>query len=145
MATRSRGIEEGLRKVAPNAVIVAKALGLTTDDGMKITENFLQAHPSIKVIVTYTDAVALGAMEAVKGAGKATDDFAIFGTDATPQALAKIKEGSILRGTVDFDSKNIPRMTLDIIFRHAKGEKVPKGTLIMPKVVDISNVDQYIK
>lgn len=89
-----------LEAEAPNATVVAEQEGFTSEDGMSVTESILQAHPDVKVILCINDSGALGAYEAVVGAGKATDDFFIGGIDGDASALAKIADGTIYRASV---------------------------------------------
>lgn len=89
-----------LKEKCPKAEVVAEMEGYTSEDGMSVTESILQAHPNVKVILCINDSGALGAYEAVVGAGKAADDFFIGGIDGDSSALEKIKEGTIYRASV---------------------------------------------
>jgi ribose transport system substrate-binding protein len=142
---REKGIEDGIHKYAPDAKVVASAQAGSPTDGMKVAENFLQAHPNIKVICGINDGGALGALEAVKAAGKATDDFFIGGIDATDQAIAKIKEGGIYRCTVDQDPAGMGAKCVEYAIKAIKGEKFDKDYLVKLIQVNSSNINQYPK
>lgn len=102
VVARGDGIQDTIMKLAPGAKIVARQAGDNPTKGMEITENIMQQFPNVKVITGNNDSGPLGAYEAILGMGKATDDFYIGGADATPEAIAKMKEeGSIYRATVD--------------------------------------------
>lgn len=102
VVARGDGIQDTITKLAPNATIVARQAGDNPTKGMEITENIMQQYPNVKVITGNNDSGPLGAYEAILGMGKAADDFYIGGADATPEAIAKMKEeGSIYRATVD--------------------------------------------
>jgi ribose transport system substrate-binding protein len=99
---RGNGIQETIEKLAPNAKIVGRQAGDNPESGMRIAEDYLQQYPNLKVITGNNDAGPLGAHEAVKSAGRNTDDFYVGGADATPEAISKMKEpGSVYRATVD--------------------------------------------
>jgi ABC-type sugar transport system substrate-binding protein len=100
---RSDGIISGIHEYAPNAQIVAREDALTPEQGMTAAETILLANPNLQVIVGFNDSTALGAYEAVHGAGRASDTFFIGGVDAVPDAIEKVKEGGIFRATVDID------------------------------------------
>jgi ribose transport system substrate-binding protein len=72
---------------------------------MEITENIMQQYPDVRVITGNNDSGPLGAYEAILGLGlpqEELDKFYIGGGDATPEAIAKMKEeNSIYRATVD--------------------------------------------
>ena len=55
-----------------------------------IMENILQTDGELKGVFCHNDEMALGAVEAIAGAGK---DILVVGFDATDDAVAAIKEG----------------------------------------------------
>lgn len=99
---RGNGIQDMIEQSCPNAKVVARQAGDNPEKGMKIAEDILQQYPDVKVITGNNDSGALGGYEAVKALGLASDDFFVGGGDATPEAIAKMKEeGSVYRATVD--------------------------------------------
>jgi ribose transport system substrate-binding protein len=142
---REKGIEDGIHEYAPAAIVVASAQAGAPTDGMRVAENFLQAHPNIKVICGINDGGALGAYEAVKAAGLAKDDFFIGGIDATDQAVAKIKEGGIYRATVDQDPAGMGAKCVELAIKALKKEKFTKDYMVTLVKVNASNIAQYPK
>lgn len=142
---RENGIVDGIHEFAPDAEIVASQQAGAPTDGMKVAENFLQAHPNIKVICGVNDGGALGALEAVKAAGKAKDDFFVGGIDATDEAVAKIKEGSVYRATVDQDPAGMGQKCVEFAIKAVKGEKFDKDYLVKLVPVNASNINEYPK
>ncbi|KUK15813.1 MAG: Monosaccharide-transporting ATPase [Petrotoga mobilis] len=57
-------------------------------------ENLLQAYPDVDAVFAHNDEMALGALEAIKSAGK-LQDIIIVGFDATPDALASVESGEL--------------------------------------------------
>lgn len=53
-------------------------------------ENILQANPDVQAVFAANDEMALGAVEAIEGAGKTV---MVVGFDATDDAVAAINEG----------------------------------------------------
>ena len=105
VVARGNGIQETIEKLCPNAKIVARQAGDNPTKGMEITENIMQQYPDVRVITGNNDSGPLGAYEAILGLGPSKeelDKFYIGGGDATPEAIAKMKEeNSIYRATVD--------------------------------------------
>ncbi len=105
VVARGNGIQETIEKLCPNAKIVARQAGDNPTKGMEITENIMQQYPDVRVITGNNDSGPLGAYEAILGLGlskEELDKFYIGGGDATPEAIAKMKEeNSIYRATVD--------------------------------------------
>ena len=142
---REKGIEDGIHKYAPMAKVVASAQAGDPTDGMKVAENFLQAHPNMKVICGINDGGALGAYQAVKAAGLAKGDFFVGGIDATDEAIAKIKEGGIYRATVDQDPTGMGSKCVELAIKAVKKQKFDKDYLVTLVKVNASNISQYPK
>ncbi|MBK8049204.1 MAG: sugar ABC transporter substrate-binding protein [Anaerolineales bacterium] len=103
----------------------------TITAGATASENLLTAHPNIKLILAYNDAQGLGATQTVSAMSSIDPaQFAIFGADNTPDALAAIKSGdSVFRGTVRFGSDNLALDTYNLVKKMVMGEEFPRETL----------------
>lgn len=71
-------------------VVASQVANFDRTEGMSVMENMLQANGDIKAAFAANDEMALGAVEAISGAGK---DIMVVGFDATDDAIAAIKEG----------------------------------------------------
>lgn len=141
---RANGIKAGILAKAPNAKIVSEQSANTPEQGMQAAETIMQAHPGVKVICGTNDAGALGAMEAVKAMGMATDDFCIVGLDATGEALAKMKMAdSIYRGTVDIDPYGTGKLIIDISLEVIENGPIAEMVKIPMIPVTAANIDKY--
>lgn len=105
----------------------------------------------IEVIISNNDAMAMGAIEALKAHNKAS--IPVFGVDALPEALAQIKAGR-MAGTVLNDAENQAKATLEIAKNLADGKGPTDGTSLkmenkivrVPYVpVDQDNLSQFMK
>jgi ABC-type sugar transport system substrate-binding protein len=140
---RGDGIQEGILSVAPKAEIVARQSANNPEKGMANMENILQANPGVEVLVGVNDAGVLGGYEAVMAAGKESDRFYIGGLDATPEALAKIKEGGIYRATVDIQPYESGKLFVDTTIKVLESGPIKDVIEIPMKVVDASNISEY--
>lgn len=108
---RAKGLVEGIKAYAPDVKIVAETDANDRETGMKAAENIIQANPNVNVFVGISDDAVLGAYEAMTAANKTGDNVCLVGLDAVDEALQKINDETIYRGTVDiapFESgKNI--------------------------------------
>ena len=139
---RSDGIAT-VATLCPQATVAGVVGGAPTITvGATSAENLLTAHPNIKLILAYNDAQGLGASQTV--AAMSTIDpaqFAIFGADNTPDALAAIKSGdSVFRGTVRFGSDNLALDTYTLVKKMVMGEDFPKETLDPLTAITAANV-----
>ncbi len=141
---RIDGMRDGLLKLAPGANIVSDNQSANnTADGMKCTEVLLQANKDLEVIICHSDAVALGAYEAVIAADRDSDRFFIGGIDATPPGLDAMKEGGIFRASVDMmpyaEAANDIEMMVDLI----NGKKVEDHVISFERVT-WKNLEEYL-
>jgi ribose transport system substrate-binding protein len=92
---RTKGIEEGLMAVAPNATIVARQNAITPTEGLDVTRTILQANPDVNVIVGVEDPATEGAYKAWVASGRDPKQKGVFigGLDGTAPALKLLKEG----------------------------------------------------
>jgi ribose transport system substrate-binding protein len=142
---RTEGMTDALRMYAPGSEIVAEQAADAIETGLTAAETILQAHPDVKVFVCYNDEGCLGALGAVEAAGLASDDFGIFGVNASSEALTKIKEGTVYRGTASIDPYHHGRLEMEMAIRLVLGDFLPSKMEIVPVPVSVDNVDQFIE
>lgn len=112
------------------------------DQALSVTESGLAglARPP-DVIVCANDDMALGALEAVRA--RNLKGIKIYGFDALPEALARVKDGS-LAGTVEQFPGEQSRIAMDIAVAFARDGKQPASKLVLltPIVVTRANLDK---
>lgn len=116
------------------------------EEGLEIMENWLQSGDQIDVVCANNDEMALGAIEALKAAGK-LEDVLVGGVDATQDALAAMKAGD-LEITVFQDAAGQGGGGIDAAVKLANGETVEteEGVVDVPYVlVTPETMDQYMK
>jgi ABC-type sugar transport system substrate-binding protein len=124
---RADNIELCLKQTAPNAVIVGRFKGGTTDFGLTSIENALQAHPGINVVASINDAGAYGALTVLQAAGKDPAKTIIVGIDAEANAKDLIKAGGMYYGTVDTNPSETGVMAINAAIKLLAGATVYKG------------------
>ncbi len=92
LAPRFVAIRDSLRTL-PGVTIVADISPLTVDEagGAAMMRTILLANPTVDVILG-ADTVVLGALAALRAAGKARPDQFLGGIDGEPEAVAEIKK-----------------------------------------------------
>lgn len=144
MQNRGQGIEDKFKKRCPdsNVLEVVDVGKDVVGAGTTYTEAMLQKYPEIDAIISYSDGVATESVEAAKAAGRTSDDFAIFGCDATQAALEYIANDDIMVGTCSFAS--IPEVVIDYFERHLDGEDFSGAPVVMDTyAVTAKNIDEY--
>ncbi len=110
------------------------------DQALSVTESGLAGLPQPPdVIVCANDDMALGALEAVRA--RNLTGIKIYGFDALPEALARIKDGS-LAGTVEQFPGEQSRIAMDIAVAFARDGKQPEKKLVLltPIVITTANL-----
>lgn len=139
---RTKGCKDVVAKY-PNMKVTKEQSGnWYRDKGLSITENWLQSGQKVDVICSNNDEMALGAIQALKEAGKAKQ-VKVGGTDATADALAAMKAGS-LAVTVFQDAKGQGAGSVDAIVKLHNKETVP-GFLNVPyQLVTPANMAEFV-
>ena len=139
---RTEGNEEILAKY-PDIKILAKEAGdWQSDKGMSLTENWLTAYgKDLTAILANNDNMAIGALQALKAAGR--EDVIVVGVDAIPDALNLVKEGT-LDATVLQDAAGQGGTGIDVAAKAAGGETPEAITWIDFVLITPENVDQYL-
>ncbi|MFI6077458.1 ABC transporter substrate-binding protein [Actinoplanes sp. NPDC051343] len=91
---RTSGFKDEIAKVAPDVKIVFEQTGnFAREDGQKVAEQLLQSNPDINGIYGENDEMALGAITALKSAGKKAGDVKVVSVDGTKNAVQAIVDG----------------------------------------------------
>ena len=122
-------------------VVASIAADWDTEKGLKASEDILQAHPDVDAIIGSNDLMALGAVQAVKGAGK-LDDIIIVGDDAIPSALAALRSGE-LNATIDGNTDLVGYEAIQAAFRHVtQGEDLDEWIVVDSSIMTADDVTQ---
>jgi inositol transport system substrate-binding protein len=136
-AAREKGILDSLKSRADIKILADLTSHWRRDNAMSITEDWLQAFPQIDAILCHNDDSALGAIEALKAAGKA-GKVMVLGVDGLPESLIAIQNG-LMTGTVVQQVVNQAKTTLDVADKLLKGEQVEHYIQIPGELVTIEN------
>lgn len=140
-----RGLADGqLHKNAKtNFSIVAHGWGKwNNNDGLKAMEDILVAHPYINVLVAENDAMAMGAMKAIKEMGK-ENQITVIGFDGQKEALEMIKDGDFA-ATAQNSPKILGETIVEIAVKHLNKEPGIEKMVYTPSVlITKENVDRF--
>ncbi len=93
---RTAGFKDHLAKIAPNIKVEFEQTGeFSREQGQSVTQQMLLSKPTINGIYAENDEMALGAVNALKAAGKKAGDFKIVTIDGTQEAVQGIIDGWI--------------------------------------------------
>lgn len=123
-------------------IVFEQTANFARDQALSVTESGLAglAQPP-DVIVCANDDMALGALEAARA--RNLKNVKIYGFDALPEALARVKDGS-MAGTVEQFPGEQSRIAMDIAVAYARDGKQPEHKLVLltPIVITKANLDR---
>lgn len=140
---RGKGIDQVLAKYPGIKVLAKDTANWKRDEAVNKMKNWISAFgDDIDGVISQNDDMGLGALQALKEAGKT--GVPIVGIDGIEDGLKAVKNGdfigtSLQHGTVEMAAG------LAVAYKLAKGEKVDaKPTYIMPAIT-LDNVDAALK
>lgn len=110
--------------------------------GADLVTNWLSAGVEFDAVISNNDEMAIGAIQALKAAGRSMDSVVIGGVDATQDALAAMAAGD-LDVTVFQNAAGQGQGSVDAALKLAKGEPVEKKVYIPFELVTKENLDKY--
>ena len=121
----------------PGAVIVADISPPTVNKagGAAMMRTILLAQPNIDVVLG-ADTVVLGALEALRAAGKARPDQFLGGIDGEPEAIAEIKKGGPYKASISLASPVFGYAMGQHAADWLEGKSIPQAMDILPTRAD---------
>jgi len=121
---RFDGFTEVLKGHPGMEIVASQTANFSRDQGFNVFQNMLTAHPEIDALFATNDMMALGAIEAIRAAGK-TGAITVVGFDAVDDARDAIREGTMM-GTVAQYPAEMGRMAVESAVKIITGESVPE-------------------
>lgn len=130
-ATRERG--KGFHNIADKQldVLTSQTAEFDRTKGLNVMENILQGNKDIQAVFAHNDEMALGAIEAIKAAGK---DIIVVGFDGNDDALKAVKNGE-LKATIAQQPGLIGEEAVNAAEKILKGDKVDDTISVPLKLV----------
>ena len=130
-ATRERG--KGFHNIADKQldVLTSQTAEFDRTKGLNVMENILQGNKDIKAVFAHNDEMALGAIEAIKAAGK---DIIVVGFDGNDDALKAVENGE-LKATIAQQPALIGVEAVNAAEKILKGDKVDDTISVPLKLV----------
>ena len=144
LAPRFTAMRDTLRRM-PGVTIVADISPVTVDraGGHRTMKMILLAHPKVDVVLG-ADTVVLGALDALRQAGKARPTQFLGGIDGEREAVAELKKaGSPYKASISLASPIFGYAMGRFASEWLDGRSVPQAMDILPKALTIANIAQY--
>lgn len=142
---RYEGFKETIKAKRPDVEIIASN---STGDwseaqGIRELSLWLGMYPQIDGVAAANDYMAMGAIKAMKAAGRFNESVIVCGVDSIDDALASIAAGE-LKMTVKQDANKIVETIMGLLQQIKQGQSPEKGDVLVPMIaITKDNLSQY--
>jgi ribose transport system substrate-binding protein len=131
--SRVRGFKDGIKDTAGVQIVASQTANWERDQGFNVFQNMLQAHPEIDAVFACNDMMALGAVEAIRAAGK-TGSIKVVGFDAVDDARKAIAERTMVASVAQFPEE-MGRMAIENAVHALRGEPIAADVRVRIELV----------
>ena len=144
LAPRFQAMRRGLEEL-PDVTIVADIAPnpVNKDGGFSTMNSILLANPNIDVVLG-SDSVVLGALKALRAAGKDRPDQFLGGIDGEPEAVSEIKKtNSPFKVSIALSSPVFGYAMGQFGADWLEGKSIPQAMDILPSALTKDNIQRY--
>ncbi|MCX4450586.1 ABC transporter substrate-binding protein [Streptomyces sp. NPDC087866] len=141
---RTKGFVDQLKAKAPDMKIVAQQTGeFARDKGQQVMEQLIQSKPDITAVYAENDEMGLGAVTALKAAGKKPGkDVKIVSVDGTRNAVQAIVNGEY-NAVIESNPRFGP-LAFATAQKFYGGEEIPENVIISDRAYDEANAKSSV-
>jgi ribose transport system substrate-binding protein len=121
--SRMRGFRDAVKGAAGVTIVASQPANWERDQGFNVFQNMLQAHPDIDSVFACSDLMALGAVEAIRAAGR-TGSIKVIGFDALDDAKKAIGAGTMEASVAQFPAE-MGKAAIESAVKVIHGETLP--------------------
>jgi ribose transport system substrate-binding protein len=137
---RVRGYKRALGEF-PGIEVLGSGIGnYQQPDAKKVMAKFLSEQPQIDAVLSANDGMALGALEALKEAGRSS---IVIGINGILPAVKQIETGAIL-ASVDFNMFKIGCTATRAAVRYVRHEPLPEKVMLPAEIIDKTNYRAWL-
>ena len=138
---RKKGFDEAIKACPGMQVIVSQDGDFQRVKGRQVAQTLLQSHPDANAIYAHNDEMAIGAIAALKAAGKTPGkDVKLVSIDGEKDALSAIQKGELYT-SVECSPRFGPK-AFDTMEQYASGKDTPVALINTDRLFDSKNAAQ---
>jgi ribose transport system substrate-binding protein len=138
---RKRGFDDAVKQYPNIKVLASQPANFQRLPGMQVMENLMQQFKDIDGVIAAADASALGAVEALKAAGR--DKVAVVSINGVPEAVEAVKAGSIL-AIAEFNGFKIGCVATEVALKSVRGQPIPKRIVLPGAIITKANHAEWL-
>ncbi|MEU1281870.1 ABC transporter substrate-binding protein [Streptomyces sp. NPDC005805] len=141
---RTKGFVDQVKAKAPGLEIVAQQTGeFARDKGQQVMEQLIQSKPDISAVYAENDEMGLGAITALKAAGKKPGkDVKIVSIDGTRNAVQALVNGE-MNAVIESNPRFGP-LAFATAQKFYAGEEIPENVIISDREYDEANAEESL-
>jgi ABC-type sugar transport system substrate-binding protein len=140
---RRKGFEDAIKGQSGMKVLASQDGDFNRDKGRQVMETLLRAHPNVDAVYAHNDEMAIGAIAALKAAGrKPGQDVTVVSIDGERAALEAIVDGE-LGASVECNPRFGPKAA-ETTVAYAGGQTIAPKIINPDKFFDASNAKENI-
>jgi ABC-type sugar transport system substrate-binding protein len=140
---RSKGFHSVVDRYPNLKMVAQQSADFDRSRALEVMESILQAQPDIDAVFCGNDAMALGAYQALLGAGRA-GNVQVFGFDGSGDAVQSIAQGKLAATAMQYP-KIMARTVAGFADRYIKGERrFPARVPIAVDLITHHNVSRFV-
>lgn len=136
---RVNGFKDYLTKFPQVKVVAEKFTSTSSAEALNTMQDFLQSHPSAAAVYTFNGPIAIGAVQALRAAGKRPGDVLVVTTDMEVETERMIKDGWI-HATVVSQPVIMAKLAVQHAIDAAEKKPIPKMELTQASMITASTV-----
>jgi ABC-type sugar transport system substrate-binding protein len=141
---RSRGFHSVVDRYPDLRMVAQQSADFDRSRALDIMESVLQAHPDIRAVFCGNDAMALGAYQALLGAGRA-QTVKVFGFDGSQDAIRAIAESKMSATAMQYPQV-MAATAAELADRYLRGERgLPRRVAVAVDLVTSRNAARFIQ
>jgi ribose transport system substrate-binding protein len=136
---RAKGFRDAVKDAPDVKLLAGKPANYARPLAKQVTSEFLRSFPQLDGILAANDPMAIGAVDALKAAGRKS---LVVGINASREAMDLIKSGDII-GSGDYDTFVQGCIGVELAVRAINKQAAPPEVMIKPMVIDKANYEPF--
>ena len=140
---RKQGFDEAIAADDRFEILESRTGDFSRDEGRRVMETLLQAHPDVNIVYAHNDEMAIGAIQALEAAGRVPgEDVLVVSIDGTRDALQAIIDGKM--GVTVESSPFFGPLACETMNAYAAGETVEPWVQVEDRIFTAENAAEHI-
>lgn len=140
---RKTGFDDAIAADDRFTILASRSGDFARDEGRRVMETLLQAHPDVNIVYAHNDEMAIGAIAALEAAGRVPgEDVLVVSIDGTRDALQAIIDGKM--GVTVESSPFFGPLACETMTAYAAGESIEPWIKVEDRIFTAENAADHL-